>query len=101
EGAKDTICTPRPELSTYLDVLGLVGVSKLDVLVHRDLLQDGDPRPALAQTLFGEHPAYENGPLAVYEAVTHAPPTGLFGAVEDTEDWYPVEPGPSRWTDQR
>jgi hypothetical protein len=50
--------------------------------------------------MFPSGPAYSNGPLTIYDTGGGEPPASLFGVVEDTEDWLPVEESKYRWTAQ-
>ncbi|MDQ5825917.1 MAG: hypothetical protein M3441_17115, partial [Chloroflexota bacterium] len=93
-----TLCKPLPSESTYLDILRLAGVRY--VAVDTTYVPEDDPRVVAARRTFPAGPFYRNGPLSIYDTGGGDARPSLFGLVEDTEDWLPLEEGPYRWTAQ-
>src|SRR5205823_4768883 len=85
----------QPERSSYLDVMRLEHVRYL--VLHLDRLQPDDLRIRMAAEMFTTAPVYRSDNLIVYDTGGGMPPSSLFGAVEDTDDWGGVEQGKSRW----
>lgn len=96
ERATDTLCRPLPAESTYLDILRLAGVRY--VALDTTYVQEHDPRISTIRRIFPAGPVYSNGPLSIYDTGGVEAQTSLFGLVEDTEDWLPVEEERFRWT---
>jgi hypothetical protein len=61
-------------------------------------VREHDPRISTARRIFPAGPVYSNGPLSIYDTGGVEAQTSLFGLVEDTEDWLPVEEERFRWT---
>jgi 4-amino-4-deoxy-L-arabinose transferase-like glycosyltransferase len=95
---RDTLCRPLPAEAIYLDLLRLARVRY--VVLHLDKLSPDDPRLTLAARLFPVPPIYKSDTLAVYDTGGGEPAPGLFGVVEDIEDWYPFEEGTFRWSNR-
>lgn len=96
ERTTDTLCRPLPAESTYLDILRLAGVRY--VALDTTYVPKTDPRAITTRRIFAEGPIYRNGSLSIYDTGGGEAPTSLFGLVEDTVDWLPVEEGRFRWT---
>jgi hypothetical protein len=90
------LCQPGPGQADSLDMMRLAGTRYL--ALHLDRLRPDDSRIALAERLFPAGPVYSDEVLQVYDTGGGDPPASLFGAVEDTVDWGPVEEGTYRWT---
>jgi hypothetical protein len=67
------------------------------LVLHLDRLRPDDVRIKMAEKLFTTAPVYRSDKLIVYDTGGGTPPSSLFGAVEDTDDWGGVEQGKSRW----
>jgi hypothetical protein len=94
--AELSLCHPRRVEADNIDIMRLAGVRYL--ALHRDRINPDDSRIALAERLFPAGPAYQDENLVVYDTGGGEPPAALFGAVEDTVDWGPIEEGSYRWT---
>jgi hypothetical protein len=93
--AKETRCAPLPGEATYPDVMRLAKVRY--IVLHLNQLAPDDPRIAMAARVVARPPVYTSPTLTVYDTGGGEPSAGLFGTVEDTEDWYPPEGGSYRW----
>jgi 4-amino-4-deoxy-L-arabinose transferase-like glycosyltransferase len=93
--ASHTMCQPKPDASSYLDIMRLARVRY--VTVHRGALAESDPRQSLLGSLLSSPPIYDSTTMLVYDTGGGDAPPGLLGITEDWEDWFEVENGRSRW----